>query len=226
MIQDATDQQIKAIQAHFPLSGKQVLDIGCGKGRVTRDLAKFAERVITSDPDKTALESARQKVTATNVDFCYTADGIPHLAEQSLDLAIYSLSLHHIPEAEMQTSLLKVGKLLKKNGIILVLEPAEDGTFNEAKRCYGAGSGDEGPLKAAALLAMKNLPGWKLVNASNFFIEFWFEDERDFITNKLPRFAQLPDEQQQEIRAFLRHHRQEGKIILTSERCLYRLQPL
>lgn len=226
MIQDATDQQINNIQKLFPLAGKTVLEIGCGKGRVTRDLAKFAQQVIASDPDAAAIETAQNKLATSNVEFIHSPDGIPAQPQRSIDLAIYTLSLHHVPCDLMQASLLDVATLLKPGGIILVLEPADGGSFNQAKSRFNVGSGDEGPLKAAALQAMRTLPGWTLGEEHTFMTEFWFDDEEDFFTSKLPRFIELPPAQQQEIRVFLQQHCHNDKIILTSERCLYRLEPL
>ncbi len=225
MLQDATDQQIKNIQALFPLAGKTVLEIGCGKGRVTRDLAKFAAQVFASDPDAAAIETAKSKIAAANVKFIHSSAGIPALPEKTVDLVIYTLSLHHVPSDQMQASLLQAALLLKAGGAILVLEPADGGTFNEAKTRFSVGSGDEGPLKAAALQAMRALPGWVLGEELAFISEFWFDDEEDFFTSKLPRLSERPYSQQLEIRAFLQQHRQNGKIVLSAERCLYRLQP-
>lgn len=225
MIQDATNQQIKNIQALFPLAGKTVLEVGCGKGRVTRDLAKSAALVIAADPDTSAIKAARQKLASQNVEFIHSSEGIPPLPELSIDVVIYTLSLHHVPSDQMQASLLKAGTLLKPGGTILILEPADGGTFNEAKSRFKAGSGDEELLKNAAFQAIRTLPGWSLTEKHNFMTEFWFDGEDDFFSNKLPRFGAAPYQQQQEIRAFLQQHDHNGKIILTAERCLYRLQP-
>lgn len=225
MIQDATDQQIKAIQQLFPLGGKTVLEIGCGKGRVTRDLARFAARVIAADPDAASLDTARDRVTAGHVEFIHAPAGIPALPNKSVDLVIYTLSLHHVPKDEMRHSLLQAGKLLKTDGAILVLEPADGGSFNAAKQRFGVGSGDEGPLKAAALDAMRELPGWQMTQEHYFLTEFLFSDEADFFNCKLPDFNDFPVITQQEIRLFLQQHSSKRGIILTSERRLNLLRP-
>ena len=59
MIQDPTKQYIATILSQYDVGGKDVLEIGCGKGRITRDLAQHARRVVASDPDADALEKAR-----------------------------------------------------------------------------------------------------------------------------------------------------------------------
>jgi ubiquinone/menaquinone biosynthesis C-methylase UbiE len=226
MIQDLTNQQIEAIQTLFDLRGKTVLEIGCGKGRVTRDLSKLADKIIATDPNAAAIECARKKIVANNIKFIDAPSGIPELPLKSVDLVIYTLSLHHVPATEMQSSLLMAGALLKTDGAILVLEPADGGSFNQAKTRFGVGSGDEGPLKAAALTAMQNLPGWEMGKTCYFMTEFLFTDENDFLTNKLPHFVQLQAVQQQEFREFLHQHRTAEGIILSSERRLDILRPV
>jgi SAM-dependent methyltransferase len=225
MQQDATDQQIKAILDHVDLEGKTVLEIGCGSGRITRDLAEHAAMVIACDPDCTALEKARNKLSAPNVRLLHAPQGIPDIAKQSVDLVLYTLSLHHVPIAEMQSSLLLAGQLLKPDGSILVLEPGDGGSFNEAKARFGAGSGDEGPLKNAALQAMQSLPGWKMSARYHFMTEFLFADEDDFFRHKLPAYEQLPEKARQEIQAFLRPHRSARGLSLSSERYIILLRP-
>ena len=59
VIQDPTNKYIATILSQYDLSGKDVLEIGCGKGRITRDLAEHAKRLTATDPDGSALEKAR-----------------------------------------------------------------------------------------------------------------------------------------------------------------------
>jgi len=226
MIQDATNQQIKMLNTHCPLAGKTVLEIGCGTGRISRDLARHAARVLASDPDAAAIAAARVKSQATNVTFIHSPEGIPPLAKGAFDLVIYTLSLHHVPKQEMHSNLQRAGELLKPAGEILVLEPAAGGSFNEAKSRFGIGSGDERPLIAAALHALRTLPGWHLSGIENFMTEFWFENQDDFYTSKLPSFNELSNARQAEIASFLQQHSAGRKIVLTSERSLYRLSPV
>lgn len=59
MIQDPTDEYIRAITSHCDLTGKEVLEVGCGTGRITRDLARHAAHVVAVDPDDAVLAKAR-----------------------------------------------------------------------------------------------------------------------------------------------------------------------
>ena len=87
----------------------------------------------------------------------HTPGGMPEFPAGSFDLVIYTLSLHHVPIAEMSGSLHMASRLLRKDGVIVVVEPGEGGSFTEAKERFGAGSGDERPAREAAIRAMNAL---------------------------------------------------------------------
>ena len=224
MLQDATNQQLAAINDLFPLTGATVVEIGCGNGRVTRDLAKLAKTVCACDPDSQVLQIARSSLTAANISFIHAPQGIPDLPDSSVDLVIYTLSLHHVPIPEMQDSLQKAALLVNHAGAIMVLEPGDGGSFTEAKSRFGAGSGDERPLAAAALQSIKKLPGWSVRRTQHFITEFLFADQADFVASKLRNFSELPIATQQKINLFLEEHQTDRGIVLTAERSLYLLR--
>lgn len=220
MIQDPLNRFIATINSHFKLAGKRVLEVGCGKGRVTRDLAAHARQVVATDTDADAIATARQAVPADNVTFIVTADGLPATPPASFDAVLYTLSLHHVPETEMVESLQKAGQLLRPGGVIIVVEPGDGGSFNEAKQRFGAGSGDEGPLKEAAIRAMQALPGWEPGDTIPFQTHFLFDDEQDFCRSKLPGYQGLSEAEQKAVMNFLGEHRTDTGILLSSDRRL------
>ena len=218
MVQDPTDQHIKAILSAYDLFGSEVLEIGCGGGRITRDLAKHAARVVATDPDPEVVAAAVANVSAENVEFLSPADGIPDVTHKSFDLAIYTLSLHHVPMQAMQTSLQRVTQLLNDTGVIIVIEPGDGGSFNEARERFSVDSNDEQQAKAAAIYAMQNLDGWTMSETIYFQTAFLFDDEDDFITNKRPDFHLLSKPMQREIGAFLQKHKTTDGILLKNKR--------
>jgi SAM-dependent methyltransferase len=220
MLQDPADQFIKSIRSNCSIDGKAVLEIGCGGGRITCDLVKYARTVVATDPDAAALEKARASVVADNVQFLLSPNGLPDLPPESFDVVIYTLSFHHVPPEAMTTSLKRAGNLLRRNGVIVVIEPGNGGSFNEAKQRFGAGSGDETPLKQAAIRAMHRLQGWSVGETVFFQTGFLFADEQDFCKSKLPHFDTMPALKQAEIMAFLGRHKTDSGILLASERRL------
>ncbi len=220
MIQDPTDQYIGTILSQCELCGRDVLEIGCGKGRITRDLAKNARRVLASDPDSAALEIARSSVTADNVEFIAAPAGIPDLPCESFDVVIYTLSLHHVPVAEMSVSLHKAASLLRKDGVIVVVEPGDGGSFTEAKERFGAGSGDERLARKAAIQAMESSDGWLLGETIYFSTLFQLDSEEDFFSSMLPGCRKQPDSFVKDVQDFLARYRTGDGIILDAGRRL------
>ena len=220
MILDPDNKYIQAINDHAPLTGKTILEIGCGAGRMTGDIAKYAAKVVATDLDETVLEQAKKNITAKNIEFLHTPDGFVALPADSFDLVIYTLSLHHIPQEQMLENLEHSGKLLRSAGKIIVIEPGNQGSYLEVKTRFGAGSGDESAVKAAAILAMENLDGWKLTPTYHFEVGFLFNDVADFYTNKLPRYQDLPAVKRSELQLVLQQHTEPRGIILQSERHL------
>ena len=220
MILDPDNKYIQAINDHVPLTGATVLEIGCGTGRMTGDIAKYAAKVVATDLDETVLDQAQKNITAQNIEFIHTPDGFADLPVQTFDLVIYTLSLHHIPPDKMVENLKHSGELLKNGGKIIVIEPGNSGSYLEVKNRFGAGSGDESAVKAAAISAMQNLDGWKLSPTYHFEVGFLFDDATDFYANKLPGYQELPAEKRSELRLILQQHTEPRGIILQSERHL------
>lgn len=220
MIQDPTNRYIAAILSQYDLSGKDVLEIGCGKGRITRDCASHARHIVATDPDVNALGVARAAISFRNIDFMEASTGIPDLPDGSFDIVIYTLSLHHVPITAMSDSLNKATALLKKDGVIIVLEPGDKGSFTLAKEQFGAGSGDEGPAKAAAVKAMHSLAAWDVGETYHFYTQFQFDSYEDFFTNMLPDFRQQPNDFISEVKTYLNLHRTVNGFVLDAERQL------
>ncbi|WP_298267058.1 class I SAM-dependent methyltransferase [Geobacter sp.] len=220
MLQDPDDTYIATIAAHCDLLGKEVLEVGCGTGRITRDLARHAARVVAVDPDKGALAKARATAPAATVRFLPMPDGVLDFPPASFDVVIYTLSLHHVPPDQMDESLRTAAGLLREGGVIVVVEPDEGGSFTEAKERFGAGSGDERPAREAAIRAMHGLEGWSVGETVRFRVRFLFADEDDFIASKLPGFGEQPEAHRRTVREFLARHRTAEGIVLDAGRRL------
>ncbi|WP_298439531.1 class I SAM-dependent methyltransferase [Geobacter sp.] len=220
MLPDPDDAYIATITAHCDLTGKEVLEVGCGTGGITRALVRHAARVVAVDPDEGALAKARAAVPAANVRFLPLPDGLLDFPPASFDVVIYTLSLHHVPPDRMNESLRAAARLLREGGVIVVVEPDEGGSFTEAKERFGAGSGDERPAREAAIRAMHRLEGWRVGETVRFRIRFLFADEDDFIVSKLPGFGEKPEAYRREVREFLARYRTAEGILLDAGRRL------
>jgi SAM-dependent methyltransferase len=79
----------------------KVLDLGCGNGMVAEFLAPHVDRVTGIDSDANAIEQAKARVTADNVDFS-TSEVRQYLAGANLDYQVLILShiLEHLDDPE------------------------------------------------------------------------------------------------------------------------------
>lgn len=220
MIKDPDNSYIAAILSAIDLAGKDVLEIGCGDGRITNELGAHARRVVAVDPDATILERARLTVRNPRVEFAPAPPQVSHGPGSGFDLVIYTLSLHHIPPHRMLSNLEQTTGLLRDGGVLAVLEPGKGGSFTELKERFGAGSGDERPQKEAALEALANLQGWRERKRVMFRTGFLFRDHEDFLKNMLPEHGEWSQELGSAVRQFLEKFRTPRGTLLEADRVL------
>jgi ubiquinone/menaquinone biosynthesis C-methylase UbiE len=115
-------------------AGMTALEIGCGTGLVTMELAGPLQHIVATDSSAGMLESLRQKLAGpaaakiTPMQIDLTAGPAP-LAGRTFDLIYSSMTLHHIRDT---AGLLRTcHALLNPGGFLAVadLEP-EDGSFH------------------------------------------------------------------------------------------------
>lgn len=86
-------------EENLDLSGKKVLELGCGTGLNTEFLAQQAEKVVALDISQEMLQKARQCVKSRNVHFI-KADITQNwdFSDESFDVIIANLVLEHIEQ--------------------------------------------------------------------------------------------------------------------------------
>lgn len=76
-----------------------VLELGSGAGRMTREIARRAGRVIAADISPAMLELGRKSEPSGQVDYLELAgDGSINLADDSVDLVLSTATLTHISD--------------------------------------------------------------------------------------------------------------------------------
>ncbi len=151
------------------LKNKQVLEIGCGDGRITSLLAKKPERFVAIDPDKQKIERAKRNIAG--VDFQIGSGENLDFPTDCFDLVVFTLSLHH---QDSQKAIDEARRVLKDGGKILVIEPIIEG---EIERLFDLLI-DEKKDKIEAQKIIKD-SGLHLIDSEVFSAEWIFEDKED-----------------------------------------------
>jgi 2-polyprenyl-3-methyl-5-hydroxy-6-metoxy-1,4-benzoquinol methylase len=118
--------------------GGTCVEIGCGRGRITRPLAERFDRVLALDVSPRMLEAARAEVgDAGNVEFRLVAGEHLRAVEGGVaDVVVCYLVLQHLPRRRLARGLLgEIARLLSPGGLAFVQLPVlKDGLGPRAWR--------------------------------------------------------------------------------------------
>ena len=93
---DPEGAHIAALRRSADLRGRRVLELGCGRGRLTLGIAADAATVLAFDPDAEAVERARRFLPADlagRVAYEVASGKEIEIEPQSFDLVVFSWSL-------------------------------------------------------------------------------------------------------------------------------------
>ncbi len=94
-IVDPEEREMDVLRRLVELRGKDVLDIGCGRGRTARRIARTAASVLGVDPDDESIAEARAN-SPGDADGCTfrAADAVMlELPPAGFDVVLFSRSL-------------------------------------------------------------------------------------------------------------------------------------
>ena len=123
-------------------SGDRALDLGCGNGRHAESLADDAERVVGIDASTGLLAEAADRAAERGFEADLVAGdaaAIP-LREETVDLAVYVATLHHLrPRERRLASLNELARVLAPGGRALVSAWSTEHTKFEDEETDGSG---------------------------------------------------------------------------------------
>jgi len=105
--------------------GDRVLDVGCGTGYLTRMMAETVAPGGTArgvDPSGEAITQARRLAHRAN---CTFSDGIAEALDapdDTYDVVVSSLMIHHLPEAQRPRAIGEMFRVLRPRGSLLIAE--------------------------------------------------------------------------------------------------------
>jgi len=111
--------------AALPRPCERVLDVGCGEGTLTVELARAAARVVGIDRDGPSLALARREAAPANVEYVQ-GDLFEHPFETgSFDAVLSVAVLHHMDSAR---GLARMAELVRPGGVVALVGLARSRT--------------------------------------------------------------------------------------------------
>lgn len=179
------DRGVTLLDLGKPKPGDTALDIGCGTGSVTWELARRvlpSGKVVAIDPDADRLAFARASMPAAiagNVTLIEaSSEHLPDVEDTSIDLAFSNYALHWVPDKDQAMS--EIRRSLRPGGRIVIEAVGTIATLL-TELCAIAG---EPGQRLLARLHFLDLEGWRaLFERTGFMVDHigWPELSYDFV---------------------------------------------
>lgn len=176
---DTEHRLAAAIGAFLPPAPRGILEIGCGDGSLSVQLAGHAERYVAIDPDAEAISKA--KSLASSVDFRPGTGEALAFTDASFDAILFILSLHH---QDSRTALREAHRVLVDGGRLIVVEPSPEGELQSFFHLFH----DEREALAEAAAALEQGP-FRLVEHGVIEALAAFDDLEDLCRYPFDRAA-------------------------------------
>lgn len=117
----------EVLTATLELQGKKVIDVGCGEGHLVRLMTRHGAKAFGVECSALQLEQAhQQKPVGGEIYYEGRAEKLPFDAD-SIDVAVFFNSLHHVDIDHMELALTEAARVLKSGGVLYVCEPVAEG---------------------------------------------------------------------------------------------------
>jgi SAM-dependent methyltransferase len=112
-------RRVEMLSSHLA-PGMAVLELGCGTGYFTRELARSGAQILAIDLSPNLLEIAQTQTSAPNVRFEIQNAYATTYADATFDSVVGSSVLHHL---EIEAASREIYRVLKPGGTMYFTEP-------------------------------------------------------------------------------------------------------
>jgi ubiquinone/menaquinone biosynthesis C-methylase UbiE len=126
--------------------GEAVLDVGCGTGTLALEAARRVGRigrVAGIDPSGVQIARAQAKAARTRLPVTFQTGVIEQLSfpDQSFDVVLATLMMHHLPKPLKQQGLAEIARVLKPGGRVVIADfVRKQDRVGRAARFHAGGS--------------------------------------------------------------------------------------
>jgi len=175
-----------AVSSLMSVDGLNLVDVGCGPGNTTRELAGMGATVLGVEPDPIQARKNREADPVPGLTFTEArAESLP-VETGSVDGLFFFRSLHHVPANQMDAALVEAARVLKPDtGFLCIVEPGMDGTHFPVMRPFH----DETRVRTAAQAALDRTAG-RLFRSASYYRYVQHPHYPDFDT-MADRFASM-----------------------------------
>ncbi len=199
-MQRLNDNFLKIVGREVPLAGLRVLEIGCGDGKRTKELAARCASIVAIDPDVEALNQARA-LNIANVTFHRGVGQQLAFDPHSFDVIVYTTSFHHIPADQWSQALDEAIRVARPGSYLVFYELGEPSTQDEADALFT----EEGQCDATAALGAIAADGRLRIIADEAYETIYrYHSVDDFVAET------APTRNQRQIKSFLEAHNYPG----------------
>lgn len=166
MREDPEGIELELLEKYATFKDRDVLEVGCGNGRLTLQYAGSAKSVTAIDASARAIAEARKaapKGLAERLRFRVGRGESLGLADGSVDIVFFAWSLCCTDVPAMGKALDEAWRVLRRKGLLLNLQPSLYQPFHNGAVFYlidrysGPTVGDEGERQARLALRYASL---------------------------------------------------------------------
>jgi ubiquinone/menaquinone biosynthesis C-methylase UbiE len=163
--EDPEGVEMKVAEKHASFKGKEVLEVGCGNGRLTLQYGESTKKVVSIDPSAKNIAEAKRSIRGKlvpQVSFQVGMGEELRFPDENLDIVFFSWSLYCIDVPAMGRALAQAWRVLRRDGLLVNMQPSLHqpfhwGTISYILRSKGGRTdnqdiGDEGDKQARLAL--------------------------------------------------------------------------
>lgn len=183
--EDLAEEEIKAVKKHVSFAGKDVLEIGCGDGRITRNYWSEPRLLVAVDPDDEALAEASKSLPdslSKNVRFQVGKAEKLDFSKDSFDVVFFTWSLCCVQNTDR--SLKEAWRVLRPKGLLVNLMPDIESSIEVGVLRSLGGKDVTRPFSADAYKALiRNMKDGMFtpVKEERIFIKVYLNSMEDFV---------------------------------------------